>query len=426
MRNTLDLDKSRGRALDLGLNCYATDWIRGGAQSTGKVGASANTPAMAAPRTVLWNMEPHTAAKHKILVNYLGAWLPIMSFRADRRLGTGRGRLLLVDGFCGPGRYKGGEDGSPILMLKAFLEHSQRDLIKSKLTFFFIDSDKARMEHLQEVAIPELEAKQPGGKFPDQVTIICEHGDFEEVYGPLLDGLEQAGKRPADTFAFIDPFGYSDVTMDLNGRILDFSGCEALVYVPFPFIYRFMGMENQTNALNGLFGSSEWKKARALQGEAKRKFLHDLYRDQLSTTPSGKRRYVRSFDIPSGTGNGYHLFFSTGHEKGMEVMKDAMWSVDPIAGKRFVDSTDSEQLVIFQEEVDTGPLLAGLQAHFGTDTFTIEEATTFTILESAFKKGHLRKKTLKPAEEGGKIEVVNPKPGRRKGSFTDGTTMRFV
>jgi three-Cys-motif partner protein len=55
-------------------------------------------------------MEPNTAAKHTILRRYVQAWLPIMSRLVGRWSLDGRGRLLLLDGFCGPGRYIDGED----------------------------------------------------------------------------------------------------------------------------------------------------------------------------------------------------------------------------------------------------------------------------------------------------------------------------
>src|SRR5687768_1930123 len=70
------------------------------------------------PRDVLWDLDPHTIAKHRILRRYVDAWLPIMASYPRR--------LVLIDGFAGPGRYRGGEDGSPVILLKAYLEHQQR------------------------------------------------------------------------------------------------------------------------------------------------------------------------------------------------------------------------------------------------------------------------------------------------------------
>ena len=63
------------------------------------------------PKDTIWPIEPHTCAKHQILRKYLDAWLPI--------LGTYNKRIVYIDGFAGPGEYKGGEPGSPIIALEA-------------------------------------------------------------------------------------------------------------------------------------------------------------------------------------------------------------------------------------------------------------------------------------------------------------------
>jgi three-Cys-motif partner protein len=64
---------------------------------------------MAAPKTTTWRLEAHTRAKHEILGRYLQAWTPILS-------ASGLPHILYIDGFAGPGRYDGGEDGSPWLV----------------------------------------------------------------------------------------------------------------------------------------------------------------------------------------------------------------------------------------------------------------------------------------------------------------------
>ncbi len=50
------------------------------------------------------------------------------------------------------------------------------------------------------------------------------------------------------------------------------------------------------------------------------------------------------------------------------------------------------------ESLDTTPLLNELRAEFGRDWFTIEQAQRVTLL-SPFKDSHLKKRTLKWAEE---------------------------
>src|SRR5690349_18249206 len=69
------------------------------------------------PPELLWELKPHTKAKHLILKVYLQAWLPIM--------GSHHGRILLIDGFAGRGRYRGGEEGSPLIILRTLVEHPQ-------------------------------------------------------------------------------------------------------------------------------------------------------------------------------------------------------------------------------------------------------------------------------------------------------------
>jgi hypothetical protein len=80
---------------------------------------SAGFESLTARSPVLWELDDHTAAKHRVLRGYLDGWIPVMANRAAHRIG--QPRLLLADGFAGPGRYAAGERGSPLLMLDALL-----------------------------------------------------------------------------------------------------------------------------------------------------------------------------------------------------------------------------------------------------------------------------------------------------------------
>src|SRR5688572_18089678 len=97
---------------------------------------------MAAPKTTTWRLEPHTRAKHEILRRYLQAWTPILSK-------SGSPRILYIDGFAGPGRYAGGEDGSPVIALQAALRHRER--IHSEICFLFIEEDRERAAMLEQI-----------------------------------------------------------------------------------------------------------------------------------------------------------------------------------------------------------------------------------------------------------------------------------
>ena len=97
---------------------------------------------MAKITETIWPIEEHTKAKHVILRRYLSAWFAI--------LGRNKPHVIYIDGFCGPGRYMGGEIGSPIIALTEALRQSDH-LSNTEIDFIFIDEDRKRIEHLKKV-----------------------------------------------------------------------------------------------------------------------------------------------------------------------------------------------------------------------------------------------------------------------------------
>lgn len=373
-----------------------------------------------ADESTLWPLDDHTRAKHRILRAYIDAWIPVMgrqSLRSARRFGASS-RLLLVDGFAGPGRYESGEDGSPLILLKALLEHADApQLADVEFIYLFIESDKARADHLKH----ELSAIQK----PDNVTWHVEEGTFEDRFGEIIDELHEKDSSLIPTFAFVDPFGYSFTPMSLAGKFLDFQRCEALFFLPMMDIARFVSRDKQDSALNSLFGTERWKEAIELAGDERRAFLISLFEDQLRE--GGRVDYVRSFEIRTNKGREYRLVFASEHEKGLALMKRAMWSVDPSQGVKYIAARKKDgQEVLFTPDpkaVDTGPLLDHLRERFGTDWFTIEEAEQTTLRDTPLlHDGHLKNRTLSPARKDELIEVDNP-PGRK--GFVAGTKIRF-
>jgi three-Cys-motif partner protein len=325
-------------------------------------------------------------------------------------------RLLLVDGFAGPGRYVTGEQGSPLIMLEALIEHDAFGRMGAvDFLYLFIEHDPRRVEHLRD-EIGRLE-------LPANVKLEIVEGEFESAFGDIVEDVHQkAGRVLVPTFAFIDPFGYVAASMSLAGRFLEFPRCEALIFLPLSYVNRFVTREGQENAMNSLFDTDRWREAAALEGRERREFLLSLFEKQLKS--QGRVKHVRSFELRTADGNDYRLVFATSHERGLELMKDAMWSVDQVEGTRYIAArTEDNQEVLFSPEVDTSPLLAHLREKFGTDWFTIEEAQQATLFETPFRKGHLKRMTLAPAEADGEIEV-DRSAGQRQ--FAAGVRMRFL
>lgn len=365
---------------------------------------------MAGRDDVLWDYEEHTHAKHRLLVGYLHAWFPIMA-RQNRRLN-------LIDGFAGPGRYTGGEPGSPLLMLDAYLSHRARaNMEPLELFYDFIELDARRVAYLRgELAAVDV---------PPNVHVEVTRGSFDKVLGEMLDAIP-LGSGLVPTFAFLDPFGYTGHGLRLSSRILGFQKCEVLIYVPLPFIARFIADPAIEPALNNLFGDDSWNEARGRAGKEAARILHRIFLDKVRRAAG----FAASFDVDASEGrgwSGYTLYFGTGSVVGLERMKEAMWKVDPSGGTRFAYSNDPDQMTIFGNEPDLTQLERQLRERFGTEEFSIEQAWRYTATSTPFApRMHLKEKTLKVAEVADRLEARQPaNPKRRRGTYPAGTLLRF-
>jgi len=72
------------------------------------------------PKDVVWELDAHSHGKHEVLRRYLtNAWFPILGSFAEH--------IAFIDGFAGPGEYKRGGKGSPLIALEAFAPAFEKD-----------------------------------------------------------------------------------------------------------------------------------------------------------------------------------------------------------------------------------------------------------------------------------------------------------
>ncbi len=285
-------------------------------------------------RPTIWDIEPHTVKKHEILRRYLDAWLAIMGQR--------RTSVKYLDGFAGPGIYSKGEPGSPVIAIDRALGHTLGSRIKASLHFEFIEVDHDRVVNLEKV----LKAKFPDGRLrPRRISYHVFEKRFAERLREILDAIEGAGRTIAPTFAFIDPFGFSGIPMDLITRLLRHNGCEVLITFMEGFINRFAD-PSLVHHIDELYGGKSWRSGQSIEGPAARKrFWLQEYQKQLHDV--GGAELVRSFEMVNKFNQTeYFLVFGTNHWRGMEVMKEAMWKVDPTGQYQFSDLTDPNQSLL--------------------------------------------------------------------------------
>jgi len=348
-------------------------------------------------KDTIWPLPPHTRAKHEILRKYLEAYFAIL----------GRGgfpRVAFIDGFAGPGIYKGGEPGSPIVALKAAMNNKAR-LTGTGLQFRFSEKDPARFASLQE----QVSALGP---LPENFDVKLFGKPFSDVVGGMLDALEAKRQSLPPALVMLDPFGWADMPMSLVCRLANHPKTEFLITLMTSEIQQH-ARDHVEESLDTFFGREGWRSANQRE-------LLDLYRVALQQDAG--LTFVRSFAMrDKHDAIDYFLVFGTRNTKGLFEMKRAMWSLDASGDFRFSDATNPDQLVLFGKEPDFEPLIAQLRDELAGRRISVEELEKYVDEETAFLHTHVRGAVLKPGEEGGWISVE--RDGARAGSFPRERTM---
>lgn len=367
----------------------------------------------AGPAEAVWELEPHTLAKHEILRRYLGAWFPIMS-KWNRR-------LIFFDGFAGPGIYAGDEIGSPLIALKVLIEHAHFSSFGANTVYLFLfcESDQRRFASLQR----QLDSyrERLGGAWPDNVKVQCTSDPFDETATGIVEYLETKGSTLAPTFAFIDPFGVSGLPMSLLARLVSSPRCELFINMIMNTAKRFATSGTIDRSLAELFGTNLFVNAEGLTGRERIMFLHNLYEDQLKSVAG--MSYVQSFEMINLQGHtSYFLFYATRAVEGLRAMKEAMWRADPGGGYCFSDLLAGQDVLFSEDLFVEGPLQDDLMTNFSGMEVDVRVLENHVLINTPYRETHLRKYALKPLEESGAIAVVR-EPGRRQ--FPAGTRIRF-
>lgn len=358
----------------------------------------------------VWELEPHTEVKHIIYKTYLRAWLPV--------LGQSQGRLLILDGYAGPGTYLGGQEGSPVIAIREVMNYldaaKKHGWNQPEIVCIFIESDDKRR------AVLEQQIKKI--HIPSKIKVNIVGSGFESHTQKMLDFLESKNHSLAPTFAFIDPFGYN-LSFALIRRLMNNERCEVFINFMYEFINRFIERDGQETVMTNLFGSDNWKSLNLAGAPSERRsIIHDLYQEQLKTHAA---KYVRSFQMKGKKDvTKYFMFYGTNHKLGLQKMKEAMWKVDPSGSFAFSDATNPDQLVLFGNEPDYAQLKSMILTRYAGKQATIDEIEEYVLVETPFLPSHIKRKILKPMEKSKELKVMNIER-KRTGTFPPGTVINF-
>jgi three-Cys-motif partner protein len=356
---------------------------------------------------VVWDADPHTIAKIEILKAYLNAWFRIlgMSRRGEK--------ILYVDGFAGPGRYRNHAEGSPLAAIRAAektIQSLDEKFIAAELHCAFIESHTERFKVLSETVEPFLGKRGIG--------ITLKKCEFVEGIEEIRKKLPGPFRGDGPLFVFADPFGGTGIPFKTFARCMDGETAELLINLDADGIGRIFAADNNNRdvQLTELFGSDCWRKELTAIGDLKKLSVQilDLYKKRLRTLPGVK--FVWSFAM-RGSKNAinYHLVFATKHPLGMEKMKEAMKSIDKSGSYSFSDA-HVEQQVLFRDDNEDAYADALFQEYDGK-TISWEDARVFALNETPFINPKSMLAVLEKQERL-RVETYGNQP-RKAGSFPE-------
>ena len=329
---------------------------------------------------------------------------------------TSNERILFIDAFAGPGEYSGGQQGSPVIALEAFLQHGAQSMMHGQMDYMFIEKCPDRKLHLDSIIAKYVH------RLPQNCSVEVIEGTFTAQLSDVLNAISTQNAQLAPSFVMVDPFGVSDTPMSLIQRILSNDKSEVYVTLMYDHIQRLAGTPEFQASLDSLFGTAIWRDGIAIADKVlKKRFFFELYKSQLKQSA----KYVLHFELYRGARLVYALFFATSNEAGCDKMKQAMWKVSPISGLRFTGGMEN-QFILGPEVIDLSPLQDDLWAEFEMNQeLSIDDLLRFMRTDkTVFHSGHL-KGELVEMENAGKL-IVDENTRKRKLTYPSGTRLMFV
>lgn len=284
--------------------------------------------------------------KHDLIREYLYGWYA--------KLGHWAGRIVYLDTHAGRGRHTCGQEGSPLVALRALLEHRSREriLAKSEAVFLFVERDEENAKRLR----GELSGI---GTLPPRITVEVVPGDCFGLLTDLVESLQSEGRNLAPAFVFVDPYGFK-----VPGRILRDLLAFPRVELFLNLIWRELDMAiaqgradpacGLARTLDEIFDGDVWVEGISSENSDERAFqAAKLIRDMLGAKWATSIRMLGLNNVTR-----YVLLHLTNHDAGRDLMKDCMWKVCPDGGFFAAKNVDPAQQLLISPQADLRPLVS--------------------------------------------------------------------
>jgi three-Cys-motif partner protein len=364
------------------------------------------------PAKVIWECKPRTRAKLEIISHYLGAWFSILASKSYPH-------VVYIDGFCGPGKYEGGEEGSPVIATRMANSTAQK-FPGFKATLFFVDEDLRALNYL--ASIDAIKRPHPN------VTIEIKRGKFADQVSQLLAYLRQNPGSP--TFSFIDPFGFGQSPFNKLKLLMHNEHSELLVNFMCGFMNRFKTHpdEEVTQKIKDMIGSDD------LNTIINSPDPIDALCKSFERNLNSIGKFTLKFAMRDEGNIRDNAFFFCGRQpKGFEKIKEAMWKLDPEHGNEFSAHEEMKnnnvQGDLFRGEPQTAKLSSLLKAKFaGQKQVSVKRIFKWVIEDTAsFIPKHARTELEKllDRKEISFVDPDDPQRKRRKSAWPDRLLVDF-
>lgn len=168
-----------------------------------------------------------TAAKIKIYEKYILGYLPkiLLTFK----------HCYIADLFCGAGK-NGNKDGSALTLIKQvkyLFTNSKLNGASVEVKILFNDKKKENVDNLKK--------SLQNFSHPNIELLSFRNDEFKTILSEILETAKSDSKPK---FFFLDPFTYSDVTIDDLKDLMNLRRSEVFLFVPIFHSYRFANKKN--------------------------------------------------------------------------------------------------------------------------------------------------------------------------------------
>jgi len=305
--------------------------------------------------------------KAEIVEKYFDAWAGIITAAQSRARPREDQRIGYVDLFAGPGRYRDGAASTPLRVLEKAIGKAE---YRRRLVTIFNDKDE---EHVR-----SLEQEIRGLPGVDQL----EHSPqiwHEEVGDNIARQFAAINTIPI--LAFVDPWGYRGLSLQLVNAFLRSWGCDCLFFFNYSRINAGLSNPAVQEHMAALFGESRAASLRERLGPMSPPEREATIVNELAMA---LKEYGHRFVLPfcfknaSGRRSTHHLVLVTKHFKGYEVMKDIMAKSSSemdqgVPSFSFLPATAQGQQLLFELGRPLDDLKRDLPLHFSGRTTTMRE-----------------------------------------------------